>query len=207
MKSRISSDDQQGDEIVLHHLLHRLKERAMHEEVIISGFGGQGALFAGQLLTYTGMDEGWHVTWIPSYGPEMRGGTAHCIVILSSDDIGSPIIRRPSLCIVMNPPSMDKYEPLIMPGGLLVANSTLVRAKSAREDIQAVYIPANELAAELGNIKMANVVLLGAMLGMREILPIESVKRTLEEHIPERRKHIIEPNKRALDRGVQFVRQ
>lgn len=178
----------------------------MHEEVIISGFGGQGALFAGQLLTYTGMDEGWHVTWIPSYGPEMRGGTAHCIVILSSDDIGSPIIRRPSLCIVMNPPSMDKYEPLIMPGGLLVANSTLVRAESAREDIQAVYIPANELAAELGNVKMANVVLLGAMLGMREILPIESVKRTLEEHIPERRKHIIEPNKRALDRGVQFVR-
>ena len=177
----------------------------MHEEVIISGFGGQGALFAGQLLTYTGMDEGWHVTWIPSYGPEMRGGTAHCIVILSSDDIGSPIIRRPTLCIVMNPPSMDKYEPLIRPGGLLVANSTLVRAKSAREDIQAVYIPANELAAELGNIKMANVVLLGAMLGMREILPIESVKRTLEEHIPERRKHIIEPNKRALDRGVQFV--
>jgi 2-oxoglutarate ferredoxin oxidoreductase subunit gamma len=179
----------------------------MHEEVIISGFGGQGALFAGQLLTYTGMDEGWHVTWIPSYGPEMRGGTAHCIVILSSDDIGSPIIRRPSLCIVMNPPSMDKYEPLIMPGGLLVANSTLVRAESAREDIQAVYIPANELAAELGNVKMANVVLLGAMLGMREILPIESVKRTLEEHIPERRKHIIEPNKRALDRGVQFVQQ
>jgi 2-oxoglutarate ferredoxin oxidoreductase subunit gamma len=179
----------------------------MHEEVIISGFGGQGALFAGQLLTYTGMDEGWHVTWIPSYGPEMRGGTAHCIIILSSDDIGSPIIRRPSLCIVMNPPSMDKYEPLVRPGGLLVANSTLVRAKSAREDIQAVYIPANELAAELGNVKMANVVLLGAMLGMREILPIESVKRTLDEHIPERRKHIIEPNKRALDRGVQFVRQ
>ncbi len=178
----------------------------MHEEVIISGFGGQGALFAGQLLTYTGMDEGWHVTWIPSYGPEMRGGTAHCIVILSSDDIGSPIIRRPTLCIVMNPPSMDKYEPLIRPGGLLVANSTLVRAKSAREDIQTVYIPANELAAELGNVKMANVVLLGAMLGMREILPIEGVKRTLEEHIPERRKHIIEPNKRALDRGVQFVR-
>lgn len=179
----------------------------MHEEVIVSGFGGQGALFAGQLLTYTGMDEGWHVTWIPSYGPEMRGGTAHCIVILSSDDIGSPIIRRPSLCIVMNPPSMDKYEPLITPGGLLVANSTLIRARSAREDIETVYIPANELAAELGNVKMANVVLLGAMLGKREILPIESVKRTLEEHIPERRKHIIGPNKRALDRGVQFVRQ
>ena len=179
----------------------------MHEEVIVSGFGGQGALFAGQLLTYTGMDEGFHVTWIPSYGPEMRGGTANCTVILSDDDIGSPIIRQPTICIVMNPPSMEKYEPLIKAGGLLVANSTLVRDRSSRDDIEAVYIPANELAAELGNVKMANVVLLGALLGMREILPVESVKRTMDEHIPERRKHIIEPNKRALDRGIAFARE
>jgi 2-oxoglutarate ferredoxin oxidoreductase subunit gamma len=178
----------------------------MHEEVIISGFGGQGALFAGQLLTYTGMDEGWHVTWIPSYGPEMRGGTAHCIVILSDDDIGSPIIRQPTICIAMNPASMDKYEPLIKPGGLMVANSTLVRTRSQRDDITAVYIPANDLAAELGNVKMANVILLGAMLGTREILPIAGIKRTLDQHIPERRKHIIEPNKRALDRGIEFVK-
>jgi 2-oxoglutarate ferredoxin oxidoreductase subunit gamma len=178
----------------------------MHEEVIISGFGGQGALFAGQLLTYTGMDEGWHVTWIPSYGPEMRGGTAHCIIILSDDDIGSPIIRQPTICIVMNPPSMEKYESLVKPGGLLVVNSTLVRARSQRDDITTVYIPANELAAELGNVKMANVVLLGAMLGTREILSIAGIKRTLDQHIPERRRHIIEPNKKALDRGIQFVR-
>jgi 2-oxoglutarate ferredoxin oxidoreductase subunit gamma len=177
----------------------------MHEEVIISGFGGQGALFAGQLLTYTGMDEGWHVTWIPSYGPEMRGGTAHCIVIISDDDIGSPIIRQPTIAIVMNPPSMDKYESLIKAGGLLVANSTLIRTRAKRSDIQCVYIPANELAAELGNVKMANVVLLGAMLGTREILPVPSIKRTMETHIPERRKHIIEPNKKALDRGIAFV--
>ena len=178
----------------------------MHEEVVISGFGGQGALFAGQLLTYTGMDEGWHVTWIPSYGPEMRGGTAHCIVIVSDENIGSPIIRQPSICIVMNPPSMDNYTELVNPGGLLVANSPLVRTRSERDDIETIYIPANELAAELGNVKMANVVLLGAMLGRREILPIESIKRTLDEHIPERRKHLIEPNKRALDRGVAFAR-
>jgi 2-oxoglutarate ferredoxin oxidoreductase subunit gamma len=178
----------------------------MHEEIIVSGFGGQGALFAGQLLTYTGMDEGFHVTWIPSYGPEMRGGTAHCIVILSDDDIGSPIIREPSICIVMNPPSMDKYEPLVKAGGLLVVNSTLIRRTSDRKDITAVYVPANDLAAELGNVKMANVVLLGAMLGTREILPIESIKLTLDRHIPERRKQIIEPNKRALDRGVQYAR-
>ncbi len=179
----------------------------MLEEIVVSGFGGQGALFAGQLLTYTGMDEGWHVTWIPSYGPEMRGGTAHCIVILSDVEIGSPIIREPSICLVMNPPSMDKYEPLVKPGGLLVANTTLIRTRSERTDIDVVYIPANELAAELGNEKMANVVLLGAMLGKREILPIESVKRTMDLHIPQRRKQIIEPNKRALDRGVQFVRR
>jgi 2-oxoglutarate ferredoxin oxidoreductase subunit gamma len=179
----------------------------MHEEVIVSGFGGQGALFAGQLLTYTGMDEGWHVTWIPSYGPEMRGGTAHCIVIISGDDIGSPIIRQPTVAIVMNPASMDKYEPLVRSGGLLVVNSTLVRQKSERTDIKAVYIPANELAAELGNVRMANVVLLGAMLGTREILPLEGIKRTLDQHIPPERRRIIEPNKRALDRGVAYVRE
>lgn len=178
----------------------------MHEEVIISGFGGQGALFAGQLLTYTGMDEGWHVSWIPSYGPEMRGGTAHCIVILSDESIGSPIIRQPTIAIVMNPPSMEKYDPLVVPGGLLVTNSTLVRSRSDRDDIEAVYVPANDLAAELGNVKMANVVLLGAMLGTREILSIDSIKRSLDQHIPERRKHIIEPNKRALDVGVQYAR-
>lgn len=178
----------------------------MHEEVIVSGFGGQGALFAGQLLAYTGMDEGWHVTWIPSYGPEMRGGTAHCTVILSDDDIGSPIIRQPNVCIVMNPPSLDKYEPLITVGGLLVVNSTLVRRRAVRDDIQVLYVPANDLAAELGNVRMANVILLGAMLGLRELVPIESVKRTLDRHIPERRNHIIEPNKRALERGVDFAR-
>jgi 2-oxoglutarate ferredoxin oxidoreductase subunit gamma len=178
----------------------------MHEEIIVSGFGGQGALFAGQLLTYTGMDEGWHVTWIPSYGPEMRGGTAHCIVILSDDDIGSPIIRQPTMCIVMNPASMDKYEPLVKPGGLLVANSTLVRDRSKRDDIEAIYIPANEMAGELGNVRMANVILLGAMLGTREVVSLKGIERTLESHLPEERRKIIEPNKRALARGVEYVR-
>jgi len=177
----------------------------MHEEVIVSGFGGQGALFAGQLLTYTGMDEGYHVTWIPSYGPEMRGGTAHCTVILSDDPIGSPIIRRPSAVIAMNPPSMEKYEPLVKPGGVLVANSTLIRGRSKRDDITGVYVPANDLATELGNIKMANVILLGALLATKPIVPVEALKKAMEDHIPERRKHIIEPNKRALDRGIEYA--
>ncbi|MFZ5916765.1 MAG: 2-oxoacid:acceptor oxidoreductase family protein [Chloroflexota bacterium] len=177
----------------------------MHEEVIISGFGGQGALFAGQLLTYSGMDEGYQVTWIPSYGPEMRGGTAHCTVILSDDPIGSPIIRNPTAAIVMNPPSMEKYEPLIKAGGALVVNSSLVRAESMRDDITVAYVPANDLAAELGNVKMANVVLLGALLGVRPILPAGAVKKAMEAHIPQHRKQIITPNKQALDRGIQYV--
>lgn len=154
----------------------------MHEEVIVSGFGGQGALFAGQLLAYTGMDEGWHVTWIPSYGPEMRG-VQPTVSSSSHDDIGSPIIRQPSICIVMNPPRWTSTNRSSNPG-LLVANSTLVRARSARTDIETVYVPANELAAELGNVKMANVILLGAMLGTREIVPLDAVKRTMEQHIP-----------------------
>jgi 2-oxoglutarate ferredoxin oxidoreductase subunit gamma len=179
----------------------------MHEEVIISGFGGQGALFAGQLLTYTGMDQGYQVTWIPSYGPEMRGGTAHCTIILSDDPIGSPIIRNPTVAVVMNPPSMEKYEPLVKPGGVLVANSTLIRERSNRDDITAVYVPANDLAMELGNIKMANVVLLGALLAAKPLLSVEALKQAMEDHIPQRRKHIIEPNKRALDRGIEYAQK
>jgi 2-oxoglutarate ferredoxin oxidoreductase subunit gamma len=179
----------------------------MHEEVIISGFGGQGALFAGQLLTYAGMDQGYEVTWIPSYGPEMRGGTANCTVILSDDPIGSPIIRNPMAVIAMNPPSMEKYEPLVKAGGVLIANSTLIRTLSERDDITVVYVPANDLAAELGNAKMANVVLLGALLAAKPILSIEALKQAMEDHIPEHRKHIIEPNKQALDRGIEYARK
>jgi 2-oxoglutarate ferredoxin oxidoreductase subunit gamma len=174
----------------------------MHEEVIISGFGGQGALLAGQLLTYAGMDEGRMVSWIPSYGPEMRGGTAHCTVIISDEPIGSPIIHNPTSCIVLNPASMEKYEQLIKPGGTLVVNTSLVRQKSQRRDIHIVEVPANDLADELGSVKMANLVLLGALLAANPIVKIASLKTALDEHIPEQRRHIIEPNKRALDRGA-----
>ena len=186
----------------------------MHEEVVISGFGGQGALFAGQLLAYTGMDEGWHVTWIPSYGPEMRGGTAHCIVIVSDEDIGSPIIRQPSTCIVMNPPSMDKYMELVKPGGLLVVNSTLVPVSDIRDDLVVLCIPANELAAEVsaengrarGDTKMANVVLLGAMLAKKPMLSLETMEKVLDDHLKGTKRRFIEPNKRALRRGAAYVR-
>ena len=179
----------------------------MHEEIIFSGFGGQGALFAGQLMTYAGMDEGKEVTWIPSYGPEMRGGTAHCTVILSDQPIGSPIIRNPTIAVVLNPESMLKYVPLVRAGGLLVINSTLVRQRPSRADIDAIAIPANELASELGNVKMANVIMLGAMLSMRPVVPLSAIDRVLDEHLEGSKRRFIEPNKRALQRGAAYARQ
>jgi 2-oxoglutarate ferredoxin oxidoreductase subunit gamma len=179
----------------------------MHEEVIISGFGGQGTLFAGQLLAYAGMDEGRFVTFIPSYGPEMRGGTAHCIVIVSDDPIGSPIIRCPSAAVVLNPPSFEKYEPLVKPGGVLVVNSSLVPCPSTRDDIVVVRVPGNEIAHELGDVRMANVVCLGALLAVRSMVSLDSIKRSLDEHIPPRRQKIVEPNKRALMRGAESALQ
>ncbi|NLE77275.1 MAG: 2-oxoacid:ferredoxin oxidoreductase subunit gamma [Chloroflexi bacterium] len=179
----------------------------MHEEIIISGFGGQGALFVGQLLTYAGLAEGRQVTWIPSYGPEMRGGTAHCIVILSDDPIGSPIIRNPTVAVALNPASMTKYEPLVKPGGVLVVNRSLVRETTARTDLQTAYVPANEIANELGNTRMANMVLLGALLALRPLVQLASISRALDEHMPAHRQKLIEPNKRALARGAQFVRE
>ncbi len=177
----------------------------MHEEIIISGFGGQGTLFAGQLLTYAGLHEGRQVTWIPSYGPEMRGGTARCTVIISDDPIGSPLIRNPTAVIALNPPSLEKYESLVRPGGVLVINSSLTPRRPDRDDIIVVQIPANDLADELGNVKMANMVALGALLASREIVALESVESSLDEHIPEHRRHIIEPNKKALRRGAAYV--
>jgi 2-oxoglutarate ferredoxin oxidoreductase subunit gamma len=179
----------------------------VHQEIIFSGFGGQGALFAGQLMTYAGMDAGYEVTWIPSYGPEMRGGTANCTVVVSEQPIGSPIIRNPTIAVVLNPESMDKYEPLVAPGGLLVVNSTLVRRPAVRDDITVVEVPANELAAALGNVKMANVILLGAMLARRPVVTLEVVERVLDEHLQGAKRRLIEPNKQALHKGAEYARR
>ena len=128
----------------------------METSIVISGFGGQGVLFAGQLLAYAGMDAGRHVTWIPSYGPEMRGGTAHCVVIISDEPIGAPTVARPDVAIVLNQPSFDKYVPLVKPGGLLVVNSSLIEAETERRDIDVVHVPANAIAEEWGTAKMLN---------------------------------------------------
>jgi 2-oxoglutarate ferredoxin oxidoreductase subunit gamma len=177
----------------------------MQEEIIFSGFGGQGALFAGMLLAYAGMDNGKNVTWIPSYGPEMRGGTAHATVIISDEEIGSPVIRHPSAAIVLNHPSMEKYEPLLKEGGLLIYNSSLISKTPSRSDIRCVPIPANEIASELGSVRMANVVTLGALVAATGVLPLEAVTQALRDHLPESKRTMLEPNIQALKRGAQLA--
>ncbi len=177
----------------------------METSIIISGFGGQGVLFAGQLLAYAGMDAGKHVTWIPSYGPEMRGGTAHCVIIISDDAIGAPIVTRPDIAVALNQPSFDKYEPLVKPGGLLVINSSLIAAESLREDIEIVYVAANAIAEEWGTAKMMNMAALGAMLAGRPVLPLDIVKKALMEHLPAGKQHLVEANLKVIEHGSQIV--
>jgi 2-oxoglutarate ferredoxin oxidoreductase subunit gamma len=177
----------------------------MNEEIIFSGFGGQGALFAGQLLAYSALDSGLHVTWIPSYGPEMRGGTAHCTVVVSDEPIGSPLVRHPRAVVALNLPSFEKYERLIKPDGLLVYNKTLVPAEPKRNDIRYVPVPANEIAEELGNVRMANVVLLGAYLAVTGALPPEAAETALDLHLGERQRKYLGANKQALRRGAECV--
>ncbi len=175
----------------------------METSIIISGFGGQGALFAGQLLAYAGMDAGRFVSWIPSYGPEMRGGTAHCTIIISDEEIGAPIVARPDVAVVLNLPSYDKYEPLVKPGGLLVVNNSLVTGESSRQDIDVVYVPANAIAEEWGTSKMLNMAVVGALLAARPVLPLEVIEVALAAHLPANKKHLVEANLQVLRHGYQ----
>ncbi len=177
----------------------------MERSLIFSGFGGQGALFAGQLLTYAANDAGFFVTWIPSYGPEMRGGTAHCTVVIGDEPIGSPIVRNPDMVMAMNLPSTDKYEALLKPNGLLVANGCLVKRPIQRHDIDVIVIPANDIAEEHGSIRLANVVMLGALLAATGLLPLETVEQALTAHLPERHRRLLEANKTALRTGARFA--
>jgi 2-oxoglutarate ferredoxin oxidoreductase subunit gamma len=177
----------------------------MQEEIIISGFGGQGTLFAGQLLAYAAMDSGYHVTWIPSYGPEMRGGKARCTVVVADEEIGSPLVRRPSAAIVLNIPSMEAFEPAIKPGGVLVVNSSLVPQKSERKDITVLYVPGSDMATEMGNVRIANVICLGALIATTGVVPVEAIEQALDDHLPERHRKLLGLNNEALRKGVALA--
>ncbi len=177
----------------------------MEHNVVIAGFGGQGVMLIGELLAHAGMDEGKEVTWMPSYGPEQRGGTANCSVVIANEPIASPILTNPQTAIVFNVQSFDKFEPVIEQGGLLILDSTLIEKKSARSDLSVVYIPATDIAMELGNSKFTNMVLLGAYLGRVAPISMESVHGALPIFLTGKKADLIEVNKRALQAGVDFV--
>lgn len=177
----------------------------MLHEIIIAGFGGQGVLFAGQLLAYAALAEKKHVTWIPSYGPEMRGGTAHCTVIVSDEEIGSPLVRHPSAVLALNPPSHAKYAPLMQRGGVLLLDATLIEQRSDRTDLQEIALPAKAIADELGAPQIANMVMLGALLAATNVVALETLDRVLEEHVSAKHRQKLEANKMALRRGAAYV--
>ena len=176
----------------------------MQEEIILSGFGGQGTLFAGQLLAYSAMDSGLRVTWFPSYGPEMRGGMARCTVILADEEIGSPLTQRPTAALVLNLPSFDGFEPLVRPGGVFVVNSSLITSRSERTDMRIANVSCTDIAKELGNPRMANVVGLGALVRMMGVPSIEAIGEALEAHMPARHRKLVPANLEALKRGSEL---
>jgi 2-oxoglutarate ferredoxin oxidoreductase subunit gamma len=177
----------------------------MVEEVIFAGFGGQGVLSMGQMLAYAGMKEDREVCWMPSYGPEMRGGTANCIVTISSDEISSPIISRFDTVVALNQPSLDKFQDAVKPGGTLIFDSTNIIDPPTRTDIDLVPIPASEEAVKLKNTKIMNMIVLGAFLAKRKTVSADTVLLALKEVLPERHHHLIPLNESALMRGKELA--
>lgn len=178
----------------------------MTEEIIFAGFGGQGVLLAGQIVTYAGMEEGKNVSWLPSYGPEMRGGTANCAVVVSDDEVASPVVVQADSVIAMNRPSFEMFENAVKPGGLLIMNSDLIEVEPTRDDIQIIRIPANTLAEEAGTIRAANMVVLGAFNACRGLLQDDTIIGCLAKIMGERKKHLIPVNEKALALGKEAAK-
>ena len=179
----------------------------LNERIICAGFGGQGVMLMGQLISYAGMLEGKEVSWLPSYGPEMRGGTANCSVMVSERQIGSPVITDDAtVAMVLNLPSLDKFERDVISGGKLLINSSLIEKKASRTDIDVYYIPANEIAVELGNPRVANMIMLGAFLELTKTVEVESVMTALKKIFGESKAHLMPINEEAMMRGAQVVK-
>lgn len=175
------------------------------EQMILAGFGGQGIMSMGQIIAYAGMIENKNVTWLPSYGPEMRGGTANCNVIVSDQNIASPLVNSASTVIVMNKPSLDKFESHVAPGGHLYINSSLIDVKATREDIHVHYIPASDTALKIGNVRIANMIILGAFLANTNLLKNESIHEALIKVLGDGKEHLIEINENALMTGEKLA--
>ncbi len=176
-------------------------------ELICAGFGGQGVMLMGQILAYAAALEGKEATWFPSYGPEMRGGTANCQVVISLEPITSPILSRPKAAIVMNKPSFQKFEPLVAKDGLLFVNKSLVDEESTRTDIEVIAIPATDIAQEIGSTQVTNFVLLGAYIEKVKPVDLNSVEKVLEKMLTGAKAKFLPLNKEALKRGREFVQR
>lgn len=173
------------------------------QEIIFAGFGGQGILSMGKFLAYAGMDADLNVSWCPSYGPEMRGGTANCSVIVSDQPVGSPIVNDPTAIVVMNRPSLDKFESMVVEGGVIIMDSDLVNRDIEREDVEVIKIPAQTEAQEIGNRRIANMVLLGAFVEKTKIVEMDVLIEALRAHGKEK---FFEANKAALKKGAEYVK-
>lgn len=178
----------------------------MEKNIISAGFGGQGVLLIGQLLCYAGMIEGKNVSWLPAYGPEMRGGTANCGVVLCDEEVGSPMVTEPDIAMIMNRPSLDTFEDSIKAGGLLLYNSSLIDTKPKRTDITIIGVPCNEIAGELGNDRVANMVMLGALIGAQGLVKKESLMAALSDVFGPSKAHLLPLNEQAMERGVTVAR-
>ncbi|MHB8064097.1 MAG: 2-oxoacid:acceptor oxidoreductase family protein [Ruminiclostridium sp.] len=173
-------------------------------ELIIAGFGGQGILSAGKLLAYAGMLEGKYVSWLPSYGPEMRGGTANCSVVISDEPVGSPILDSANVLIVMNGPSLEKFEKTVVQDGLIISDSSLVEAKPKRADVDFVGVPATQIASDMGNLTYANIIILGKLLAKTGIISKESFEAALKKVLPPKKHHMIPEEMQALGVGHDY---
>lgn len=177
----------------------------MQTEVIMSGFGGQGLMMIGKLLAYAGLDEGKEVTWLPSYGPEMRGGTANCTVVVGDQPIGSPLISSPKAAIVMNQPSLEKFAPTLRENGILVVNSSMIPVNSNRDDLRSFRIKANDIALELGNRRSANLVMLGAFIGLDEVVAHKTIVKAIEKAFA-KKKQFIDVNRKTFLEGYKLAK-
>ena len=177
----------------------------MTKNMLIAGFGGQGILFCGKFLAYEGLLEDKFVSWLPSYGPEMRGGTANCSVIISDIPVGSPIVSNPDILMVMNMPSLDKYEDATVAGGQIFVDSALIDRKVNREDVEAYYIPATKMANDEGLSGLANMIMIGYVIKKSGIIPFENIERALQKVVPASKQHLFDSNKKALELGFNYA--
>jgi len=176
----------------------------MTTNLLIAGFGGQGILFAGKFLAYKGLLEGRELSWLPSYGPEMRGGTANCSVILSDDSVGSPIVSSPDVLIAMNLPSLDKYEDTVVPGGMIFVDSTLIERKVKRTDVKVFYVPSTAMAQEIGAPTLANMIMTGKFMKETGAVSHDNLDDALKKVVSARHLDLLEINKRAIETGYNF---